>query len=92
MTKFVYIELEGKGLDEEPIILGKGYLNIDYILTIPIPFSERKIEIHTGCIDELGISSGSKYYTLTKKTFINLLNELGISYLINSKESGKEVK
>lgn len=77
MKKFVYTEFEIDGLDKKPLIASKGYLNTDYIASIPIPFKNRQIEIHTGCIEN-GITSGTKYYKLTKSSFDNLLKELGI--------------
>lgn len=81
MAKFVYAEFEGKDLDGKSIVLEKGYLNIDYIVSILMPFKYRKVELHTGCIDEIGSDTGTKYYTLTRDTFKNLLIELGIEVL-----------
>lgn len=78
MTKFIYVEFEGKGLNEETLILSKGYLNIDYIVSIPIPFKYRQVELHAGCPDDMNITSGTKYYTLSKNTFDNLIKELDI--------------
>lgn len=36
MSKFVYVELEIKGFDEKIFIASRGYLNVDYIVSIPI--------------------------------------------------------
>lgn len=78
MSKFIYVEFEIKGLDNETLISSKGYLNTSYIVSVPVPFSNRMIELHTGCIDKMGITSGTQYYTLTEKTFKNLLKELNL--------------
>ena len=78
MNKFVYLEFEIKGMNGKPMIASKGYFNTDYIVSIRKPFKYREIEMHTGCIDDLGIRAGTKTFVLTKRTFDNLLKELGI--------------
>lgn len=78
MSKFVYVEFEIKGMNNKSIVASKGYLNIDYIVSIPVPLSNRMVELHTGCIDEMEITSGTKYYTLTEKTFNNLIKKLDL--------------
>lgn len=78
MTKFVYVEFEGKGLYNETLVLSKGYLNVDYIVSIPMPFKYRQVELNTGCVDDMNITSGTKYYTLTEKSFNSLLKELNL--------------
>lgn len=78
MKKFVYMEFEIKGMNNEPMVASEGYFNTDYIVSIRYPFNYREVEMHTGCVDELGIKTGTKTFTLTKKTFDNLLKELEI--------------
>ena len=78
MGKFVYLEFEIKGMDDKTMVASEGYFNTDYIVSIRKPFKHREVEMHTGCIDDLGIKTGTKTFTLTKKTFDNLLKELGI--------------
>lgn len=76
MSKFVYLEFEIKGMDDKPMVASKGYFNTDYIVSIRYPYKYREVEMHTGCIDDLGIKTGTKTFVITKKTFDNLLKEL----------------